>query len=121
MQRAGTHWLHSCAFVLMAGGTGRRLGIKGAKLAQTAETATNNTLLEHFITHILAFQYEAKKLPSDKPFDYIPIVIMTSDESHQVIRYDAFEYLIFFFFFCRRSKICLKKTKTLVCLRGSAG
>jgi len=86
MQRAGTHWLHSCAFVLMAGGTGRRLGIKGAKLAQTAETATNNTLLEHFITHILAFQYEAKKLPSDKPFDYIPIVIMTSDESHQEVQ-----------------------------------
>ncbi|KAJ7959183.1 UDP-sugar pyrophosphorylase [Quillaja saponaria] len=69
------------AFVLVAGGLGERLGYNGIKVALPAETTTGTSFLQNYIEYILALQ-DACKLSQGEGQAQIPLVIMTSDDTH---------------------------------------
>lgn len=79
----------SVAFVLCAGGSGKRLGAKGHfKMGLVADVARDEPILKHYIEHILALQVCARKGIKDRrerQHMILPLVIMTSDENHQLI------------------------------------
>ena len=84
LQDKGTTLLGNVAFVLVAGGNGKRLGLKGAKLAQAAEVSSHVSLLEHHITHLKAFQTAASKQAGAAAA--LPLVIMTGEDSHEEVK-----------------------------------
>lgn len=61
-----------CAFVLVAGGLGERLGSTQIKLSLPTESLTGKSFLELFLAHLDTF------LPQSPP----PLCIMTSDDTH---------------------------------------
>lgn len=71
--------LGGCAFVLVAGGLGERLGFSGIKVALPWQTSTNETYLELYIRNILAMQQTAAAA-SGKPV-MLPLAIMVSDDT----------------------------------------
>jgi UDP-sugar pyrophosphorylase len=77
---AGLGVANRCAYVVVAGGLGERLGFKGIKLSLTAETATGRCYLQLYIEHILALQTAANRRFGTS--FHAPLVIMTSDETH---------------------------------------
>jgi len=62
-----------CAFVLVAGGLGERLGYSGIKAELPCEITTNTCYLHLFCEHILALANGADA----------PLAIMTSDDTHE--------------------------------------
>ncbi|HBH97170.1 MAG TPA: hypothetical protein DDX89_05190, partial [Candidatus Omnitrophica bacterium] len=68
------------AFVLVAGGLGERLGYDGIKLAIPLTLVTSSAYLEWYIASILALQEKSNRLTGESR--KIPLVIMTSDETH---------------------------------------
>ncbi|MCO5578436.1 hypothetical protein L7F22_032278 [Adiantum nelumboides] len=71
------------AFVLVAGGLGERLGYNGIKIALPSESTTGTCFLHLYIKSILALQsasIEANEGAKDNC--RIPLVIMTSDDTH---------------------------------------
>lgn len=68
------------AFVLVAGGLGERLGYNGIKLELPTDLATGNTHLQLYIEYLLA--YSAHNSPKGSLPVEIPLVIMTSDDTH---------------------------------------
>ena len=71
MEEAG-----KCAFVLVAGGLGERLGYNGIKVALPTESSTKTCYLQLYIESILALQERA---PGN---GILPFVIMTSGDTH---------------------------------------
>mmetsp|Transcript_13021 Transcript_13021/g.42421 ORF Transcript_13021/g.42421 Transcript_13021/m.42421 type:complete len:620 (-) Transcript_13021:80-1939(-) len=69
----GLETLGRCAFVLVAGGLGERLGFNGIKLALSTETATRRSFLELYFAFIKAWIGDDKE-PA--------VAIMTSDDTH---------------------------------------
>ena len=65
-----------CAFVLVAGGLGERLGYNGIKVALSTESTTKTSYLQLYIESILAMQERA---PGN---GILPFVIMTSGDTH---------------------------------------
>ena len=55
-EEAGMREIAHCAFVLVAGGLGERLGYGGIKVELPAETTTGVSFLELYAQSILAFQ-----------------------------------------------------------------
>ncbi|KAJ0965576.1 hypothetical protein J5N97_026714 [Dioscorea zingiberensis] len=82
LEETGVREAHKAAFVLVAGGLGERLGYKGIKLALPLETATGRCFLQHYIESILALQEASCKLVQGPCNSEIPLVIMTSDDTH---------------------------------------
>lgn len=82
LEEAGIREARNAAFVLVAGGLGERLGYKGIKLALPAETTTGTCFLQHYIESILALQEASCKLSEGQCDAQIPLVIMTSDDTH---------------------------------------
>ncbi|XP_073116957.1 UDP-sugar pyrophosphorylase [Elaeis guineensis] len=82
LEDAGVREVHKAAFVLVAGGLGERLGYKGIKLALPSEITTGRCFLEHYIESILALQEANCKLALGQCQAEIPLVIMTSDDTH---------------------------------------
>ncbi|XP_024394251.1 UDP-sugar pyrophosphorylase [Physcomitrium patens] len=76
-EEAGVKEANNAVFVLVAGGLGERLGYSGIKIALPSQLTTETCYLDLYIQHILAFQ-EA----SGSRGNGIPLVIMTSDDTH---------------------------------------
>lgn len=70
-------------FVLVAGGLGERLGYSGIKLALPSETTTGTCFLQLYIESILALQEASYKKNKGNINLLIPLVIMTSDDTHR--------------------------------------
>jgi len=72
----GFHQIGKCAFVLVAGGLGERLGFNDIKIALPSETTTNTCYLELYIKTILA--YQQKSATNNRR---LPLAIMVSDDT----------------------------------------
>ncbi|KAK9167336.1 hypothetical protein Scep_002527 [Stephania cephalantha] len=81
-EEAGIREARNAAFVLVAGGLGERLGYNGIKLALPSETVTGTCFLQHYVESILAMQEASCRLVPDQCIQQIPLVIMTSDDTH---------------------------------------
>ncbi|KAK9167318.1 hypothetical protein Scep_002509 [Stephania cephalantha] len=95
-EEAGIREARNAAFVLVAGGLGERLGYNGIKdhaeslifvvylmqLALPSETVTGTCFLQHYVESILAMQDASHRLVPDQCIPQIPLVIMTSDDTH---------------------------------------
>lgn len=75
LERAGLVELRSTCFVLVAGGLGERLGYSSIKLALECETTTHSSYLKLYCQYIAAWQASDQSVT-------IPLVIMTSDDTH---------------------------------------
>ncbi|ONK79525.1 uncharacterized protein A4U43_C01F7240 [Asparagus officinalis] len=82
LEEEGIREAQNAAFVLVAGGLGERLGYKGIKLALPSEITTGTCFLQHYVESILALQEASCKLSPGKCDAQIPLVIMTSDDTH---------------------------------------
>lgn len=76
-EAAGVKDAKHAVFVLVAGGLGERLGFRGIKLELYSQITTRTRFLDLYIQHILALQ-EA----SGSSGSALPLVIMTSDDTH---------------------------------------
>ncbi|PSS00115.1 UDP-sugar pyrophosphorylase [Actinidia chinensis var. chinensis] len=81
-EKAGVREARNAAFVLVAGGLGERLGYNGIKVALPRESTTGTCFLKHYIEYILALQDASCKLVEGGGQRQIPLVIMTSDDTH---------------------------------------
>jgi UDP-sugar pyrophosphorylase len=77
----------ACAFVLVAGGLGERLGYSGIKVALPVETTTGACFLDHYISMVTqlyrrAVATQAGEGRTGAPLAPPPFVIMTSDDTH---------------------------------------
>lgn len=70
------------AFVLVAGGLGERLGYSGIKIALPSQTTTETCFLHLYIKSILALQDASIAANKGAVNCQIPLVIMTSDDTH---------------------------------------
>ena len=91
MEARGVVESGSCAFVLVAGGLGERLGYSGIKLSLPVDLASNEmSFLELYITSILELQRRAqqreeaagKEAATAMRVRKLPLAIMTSDDTH---------------------------------------
>lgn len=80
-ESGGMAELDGCAFVLVAGGLGERLGFSGIKVALPWQTTSGETYLELYIRSILALQQEAAS-KKGKPV-LLPLAIMVSGDTAQ--------------------------------------
>lgn len=87
-EERGLRVFKDCAFVLVAGGLGERLGYTDIKVSLPVETTTETCYLEMYIHQILAMQAASNKLAAaaggaaagaDR---VVPLAIMTSDDTH---------------------------------------
>ncbi|CAK9138492.1 unnamed protein product [Ilex paraguariensis] len=76
-ENIGVREARNAAFVLVAGGLGERLGYNGIKVALPAESTSGTCFLQHYIESILALQDVSGEHQGE-----IPLVIMTSDDTH---------------------------------------
>lgn len=76
--------IDSCAFVLVAGGLGERLGYSGIKIALPAETLTGRSFVELYIQQILALQTRANR--GREATVEIPLTIMTSGDTDEATK-----------------------------------
>ena len=74
-ERRGLAAVHQCAFVLVAGGLGERLGYTDIKVSLPVQSLTEQCYLELYIAQILTMQAKAGCAP-------LPLAIMTSDDTH---------------------------------------
>lgn len=81
MERLGAEQLSKCAFCLVAGGLGERLGYPGIKIGIVAEVTTGQTFIELYASFILAFQEYARRVTKQADL-LLPLAIMTSDDTH---------------------------------------
>ncbi|CAM8889757.1 unnamed protein product [Rhodiola kirilowii] len=81
-EATGIKEARKAAFVLVAGGLGERLGYNGIKLALPRETTTGMCFLQHYIESILALQDASCSYVEGGSQTQIPLVIMTSDDTH---------------------------------------
>uniref|UniRef100_A0A7N0ZZ65 UTP-monosaccharide-1-phosphate uridylyltransferase n=2 Tax=Kalanchoe fedtschenkoi TaxID=63787 RepID=A0A7N0ZZ65_KALFE len=120
-EETGIKEARKAAFVLVAGGLGERLGYNGIKLALPRETTTGKCFLQHYIESILALQeascgYVEVMCPRSSSGGCrteIPLVIMTSDDTHartlQVLKSNAY-------FGMASTQVILLKQEKVACL-----
>lgn len=82
MERLGMKELSGCAFCLVAGGLGERLGFPGIKFGIVSDVITEMTFIQLYCSFILACQKYARK-ESGKSDLLLPFAIMTSGDTHQ--------------------------------------
>lgn len=81
-ERLGMAELSKCAFCMVAGGLGERLGFPGIKIGITSEVTTGATFIETYAQFILAFQAYAREATKDEKLE-LPLAIMTSGDTHE--------------------------------------
>ncbi|XP_027093022.1 UDP-sugar pyrophosphorylase [Coffea arabica] len=81
-EEAGVREARKAAFVLVAGGLGERLGYNGIKVALPSESVAGTCFLQYYIESILALQDASCRLVQGNCPAEIPLVIMTSDDTH---------------------------------------
>lgn len=79
MEIKGIEQAEQCAFVLVAGGLGERLGYSGIKVALPVDLSSNMCFLQLYIESILSLQQKARK---KNPTRKLPLAIMTSGDTH---------------------------------------
>lgn len=87
MEARGLIEAGNCAFVLVAGGLGERLGYSGIKLSLPVDLSSNGvSFLELYVTYILELQRRALAGGSGEEskgnVKRLPLAIMTSDDTH---------------------------------------
>ena len=80
VESAGLEMIGKCAFMLVAGGLGERLGYGGIKIALPTETASEKCYLKHYIETILSYQTHARAATGDASIE-LPLAIMTSADT----------------------------------------
>mmetsp|Transcript_78765 Transcript_78765/g.139006 ORF Transcript_78765/g.139006 Transcript_78765/m.139006 type:complete len:648 (+) Transcript_78765:51-1994(+) len=80
-ERLGMSEIGRCAFCLVAGGLGERLGYPGIKIGIVAEVTTGMTFIEMYCLFILAFQNYARQTTGNGQL-LLPLAIMTSGDTH---------------------------------------
>mmetsp|Transcript_106753 Transcript_106753/g.284009 ORF Transcript_106753/g.284009 Transcript_106753/m.284009 type:complete len:597 (-) Transcript_106753:71-1861(-) len=80
-EAVGSREAQQAAFVLVAGGLGERLGFSGIKLALPSTVVTGWTFIELYCRCISALQSQSSVADGKAPV-VIPLVIMTSDDTH---------------------------------------
>ena len=78
-EEVGLQELDGCAFVLVAGGLGERLGFSGIKVALPYNTTSNECYLQLYIASILAMQRRAAEAKGVAV--QLPLAIMVSDDT----------------------------------------
>ena len=87
-ERLGLGAVSKCAFVLVAGGLGERLGYSDIKLSLPVQSTTEQCYLSLYIEQILAFQRHAGEFAAGAGGGAaaacapLPLAIMTSDDTH---------------------------------------
>lgn len=81
-EERGVKEASDAAFVLVAGGLGERLGYSGIKIGLPSEITTGTCFLQCYIESILALQAASFVANEGKACKCIPLVIMTSDDTH---------------------------------------
>lgn len=115
MEQKGVEQAAQCAFVLVAGGLGERLGYSGIKIALPVELSSNMCFLQLYIESILSLQKKAQK---NDPTRKLPLAIMTSGDTHerteQLLKDNAY-------FGMDEDQVILMKQEKVACLSdGSA-
>nr|AZL94438.1 UDP-glucose pyrophosphorylase [Nephromyces sp. MMRI] len=77
--RIGTSDLRYCAFALVAGGLGERLGYNGIKIEIPFELTTECMYIEYYAKMLLAYQNLIQS--QDHQFVDLPLIIMTGKET----------------------------------------
>lgn len=80
LETVGLAHAQTCAFVVVAGGLGERLGYQDIKLKLPIETITHTSYLEAYIRHIRTLQDIASKARGAAV--RLPLAIMTSEATH---------------------------------------
>ncbi|MBF0489506.1 MAG: UTP--glucose-1-phosphate uridylyltransferase [Candidatus Omnitrophica bacterium] len=80
MEEEGLMAFNKTAGVLVAGGVGDRLGYKGIKVGIPFDLITMKSYLQHYIESMLALQEKSNSLNHEAR--KVPLVIMTSDDTH---------------------------------------
>ena len=78
MERVGLREVGACAFVLVAGGLGERLGYDGIKVSLPTESTTGTCYLELYIKTILAFERRSGNT--------LPLCLMLSKDTEAATR-----------------------------------
>ncbi len=81
-EKLGLANVKNCAFVLVAGGLGERLGYSDIKLSLPVQSLTEQCYLDLYIQQILAFEARAAAANGGVKVAPLPLAIMTSDDTH---------------------------------------
>jgi UDP-sugar pyrophosphorylase len=113
MEIKGIEQAEQCAFVLVAGGLGERLGYSGIKVALPVDLSSNMCFLQLYIESILSLQQKARK---KNPTRKLPLAIMTSGDTH-----DRTEKLLHDnqYFGMDEDQVVLMKQEKVACLSDS--
>ncbi|XP_078428559.1 UDP-sugar pyrophosphorylase [Wolffia australiana] len=114
LEEIGLKEVRRAAFILVAGGLGERLGYKGIKLSLPREITTGSCFLKHYVDSILTLEEASNRLVEDEERKKIPLVIMTSDDTHQ-----ATIHLLEsnFYFGMEPTQVVLVKQEKVACLQ----
>ncbi|KAI8109878.1 hypothetical protein M9434_001157 [Picochlorum sp. BPE23] len=109
-ENKGVEEAGECAFILVAGGLGERLGYSGIKVALPVDLSSNMCFLQLYIESILALQAKAQK---KNPGRKLPLAIMTSGDTHDrtVALLEEEEY-----FGMDKDQVILMKQEKVACL-----
>lgn len=82
LEKSGLTQLKDIAFVLVAGGLGERLGYDDIKIGIPSELVTKRIFFEVYVDYIKAYESRVRKTFEVSEDWNIPIIIMTSDDTH---------------------------------------
>ncbi|PFH37452.1 UDP-sugar pyrophospharylase [Besnoitia besnoiti] len=88
LETVGSKELKACAFVLVAGGLGERLGYSGIKIGLPCETTTGKTFAQLYCEYIAAIENAPEAHGATQQNGHnaaeasVPLAIMTSDDTH---------------------------------------
>lgn len=84
LESLGFEQIMHTSFVLVAGGLGERLGYDDIKIGIPTELITKRIFFQVYVDYLKAYELKLRKKYGDKlPEDwYIPLCIMTSDDTH---------------------------------------
>ena len=83
LDKLGFEQIENTVFVLVAGGLGERLGYPDIKIGIETELITKRKFIEVYIEFIKAFENRIKKNKKIEEDWFIPLCIMTSDDTHK--------------------------------------
>ena len=83
MEEIGMHEIEKVGFVLIAGGLGERLGYSGIKIGLPVCTVEENyTYIRYYAEYVIACRERVAAAKGYGPEFFVPLCIMTSDDTH---------------------------------------
>ena len=83
LDKLGFEQIENTVFVLVAGGLGERLGYPDIKIGIETDLITKRKFIEIYIEFIKAFENRIRKNKKMEENWFIPLCIMTSDDTHK--------------------------------------